>query len=98
MSRKVSKERLEELGLFRQQMGFELLNITGLLEYNRYLINERGFILDTKYKRGGQYKLAAPKLDKESVLYTHLRTIHGETRTFNIEYLLHNNHTFFKGF
>ena len=98
MPRKISQERLEELEEFKAQMGFEPLNITGLLEYNRYLINKKGFVMDSKYKRGGQYKLLAPKVDKEGTAYTHLRTIHGETRTMNIEYLLENNHTFYKGF
>lgn len=97
MSRKISQERLEELEEFRVQMGFEPLNITGLLEYNRYLITKRGFVMDSKYKKGGQYKLLPPKRNEFGHLCVRLRTIHGELSYFTIAYLLENNHKFYRG-
>lgn len=76
------------------QYGFVPLKIEGLFELDKYLINERGFIMIAKKNQcKTKGRLILPRPDKDGFMYVHLKTLKGEREMFYVDYLLHNNNT-----
>ena len=81
------------------QYGFVPLKIEGLFELDRYLINDRGFVMIAKKnKRKTKGRLLLPRPDKDGFMYVTLRTLEGKREPFYVDYLLHNNNTKYRSF
>lgn len=77
-----------------EQYGFVPLKIEGLFELDKYLINDRGFIMIAKKNKcKTKGRLLTPRPDKDGFMYVNLRTLEGKREPFYIDYLLHNNNT-----
>lgn len=89
----MSKEIWNDVDWFIEQNKFIPLSIVGLLDHDRYLINERGFVFDKwQMKKNSKHlKVIMPKIDKELVKYVTLETNKNHKMDMNIDFLFDNN-------
>lgn len=88
----MSQKIWNDVDWFIEQNEFVPLSIVGLLDHDRYLINERGFVFDKCQKTNGRYlKVIMPKTDKELVKYVTLETNKGHKMDMNVDFLFENN-------
>lgn len=84
-------EPWNDVDWFIEQNKFVPLSVVGLLDCDRYLINERGFVFDRWQKVNKQLKVIIPKIDNELVKYVTLETNKGHKMDMNVDFLFDNN-------